>query len=111
MRHHLTRQVRAKYAAKLLSLPICLLILSLSVTLATRTFSCAFSTSVSVRTSTAQGMRQHLDRDALQWTPPVAEFGVLEAPPDFYPRFAPAGPPVATALFHKSLYNRPPPSC
>jgi hypothetical protein len=110
MRHETERRVRDTFTAKVFVASVCLVILSLSVALATRTFRCTFSSGTSVQSGTAQAIRQHLDRDALQWTPPVVDFSVLEAPA-FYPRLAPAGPPVAAALFHKNLYNRPPPSC
>ena len=54
-------------------------------------------------------MRQHMDRDSVRWAAPVAKVTVLLAM--FYPRVAPAGPPIATLLIEENLYNRPPPAC
>jgi hypothetical protein len=89
---------------------VALLVLSLSVSLATRVFhlNLNVSASAAVYPSASQAVRQHMDRDALHWAPPVPNLAVLQAP-SFYPRIAPAGSPVV-ALFHEILYNRPPPS-
>jgi hypothetical protein len=89
---------------------IVLAICGLTVSLATRTFRLRVSPSVTVASGDAQGMRQHLDRDAVRWVPPVPTFTALQLP-TFYPYVAPAGPPLANVLFDKSLYNRPPPCC
>jgi len=90
---------------------ILLAVLSLSTSLATRVFNYSASgTSITVRSSLPQAMRQHLDRDAATWGRPAVSFSMLEAP-TFYPRFAPAGPPLPAVLFDESLSNRPPPSC
>jgi hypothetical protein len=85
-------------------------ICGLTISLATRTFRVEIAHSVSVSSGDAQAMRQHMDRDAANWVPPVPIFTVLQLP-TFYPHVAPAGPPLASVLFDKSLYNRPPPSC
>lgn len=53
--------------------------------------------------------RQRLMKNAATWIPPVVVSAVLEAPSS-YPRIAPAGPPIPSLFFEKSLYNRPPPS-
>jgi len=82
----------------------------MTLSLATRTFRLTASQSVTVQSSNAQAVRQHMDRDGVNWVPPVPVLTVLEVP-TFYPYVAPAGPPLATVLFDKSLYNRPPPSC
>jgi len=83
---------------------------SLVVALATRTFHVSIPHSTTVQSSSLQGMRQHMDRDAIRWAVPVAKLTVAEAP-TFYPRVAPAGPPVPTFLLEENLYNRPPPAC
>jgi hypothetical protein len=83
---------------------------SLVVTLATRTFHDTTSLSRTVQSSSLQAMRQHMDRDAVRWAAPIAEIAVAEAP-TFYPRVAPAGPPLPTLLLEENLYNRPPPAC
>ena len=87
-----------------------LAICALTVSLATRTFRLTIPQTLTVQSGAAQATRQHLDRDAVKWVPPVPVFTTLQAPA-FYPRFAPAGPPLPTVLFDESLSNRPPPSC
>ena len=83
---------------------------SLVFTLATRTFRVTTSHSTAVQSNSPQAMRQHMDRDAFRWAAPVAKVTVLLAP-TFYPRVAPAGPPIPTLLIEENLYNRPPPIC
>jgi len=83
---------------------------SLVFSLATRTFHLTIPHGVTVRSNAAQAVRQHMDRNAVLWTPPVPVLTTLHAPV-FYPRVAPAGPPLAALLLDESLYNRPPPSC
>jgi hypothetical protein len=84
---------------------------SLVVSLATRTFHQTIPQGVTAHSNTAQAMRQHMVRDAARWVPPVLVHTALEAPV-FYPHVAPAGPPVAALLLiEENLYNRPPPSC
>jgi hypothetical protein len=89
---------------------LCTLIFSLVVTLATRTFHLTIPRGVTAQSKAAQAMRQHMDGDAAQWTPPVQILTTLQAP-TFYPHVAPAGPPLGVLLLEESLYNRPPPSC
>jgi hypothetical protein len=83
---------------------------SLVLTLATRTFDDTTSLSTTVQSSSPQAMRQHMDRDAVRWAAPVATIAVAQAP-TFYPRVTPAGPPLPTLLLEENLYNRPPPTC
>ena len=83
---------------------------SLIVSLATRTFHLTSSQRVTVQSSAAQGMRQHMNRDATGFVPPVPVSSTFQ-PPTSYPYVAPAGPPLAVILLDESLYNRPPPSC
>jgi hypothetical protein len=52
--------------------------------------------------------RQRLMKNAATWIPPVVVSALFEAPGS-YPRVAPAGPPIPSLFFEKSLYNRPPP--
>jgi hypothetical protein len=85
-------------------------VFSVSISLATRTFRLTTSHSVTVKSNSAQAMRQHMDRDAVQWTSPVPVSTTLQAP-TFYPHVAPAGPPLGVVLLDESLYTRPPPSC
>ena len=83
---------------------------SLVITLATRTFHVTVPHSTTVQSNSPQAMRQHMDRDAIRWAAPVAKVTVSQAP-TFYSRVAPAGPPLPTLFLEKSLYNRPPPTC
>jgi hypothetical protein len=87
-----------------------LVLLALVVMLATRTLHLTVPHVVTVRSGAAQGMRQHLDRDAARWIPPTSVLTAFRAP-TFYPHIAPAGVPLGVLLLEKSLYNRPPPSC
>ena len=89
---------------------VALAILSLTVSLATRTFGVNIPNSISVHEASAQGTRQHMDRDSVGWVPPVPVLTALQAP-TFYPHVAPAGPPLPSLFLEESLYNRPPPSC
>lgn len=54
--------------------------------------------------------RQHLDKSATPPVVPIARLLAVLQISNFYPRFAPGGPPVHTLLLEQSLYNRPPPS-
>lgn len=87
---------------------IVLAICGLTVSLSTRTF--RLTSSRSLTGQSAQAIRQHMDRDAANWTSPVPVSTTLPVPV-FYPRFAPAGPPMPSVFFDESLSNRPPPSC
>ena len=89
---------------------VALLLLSLVVSLATRTFHLKVTQTASVASSASQAMRQHMVRDGLRWTAPMVQYAVLDAP-TFYPYVAPEGPPVRALLIEQNLYNRPPPSC
>jgi hypothetical protein len=89
---------------------ISIVMVSLVLTLATRTFHGTTSDSIAVQSDSPQAMRQHMDRDAVRWAAPVATIVVSQAP-TFYPRVAPAGPLLPTFIFEENLYNRPPPTC
>jgi heme/copper-type cytochrome/quinol oxidase subunit 2 len=83
---------------------------SLVVTVATRTFHVTISHSTTAQSNSPQAMRQHMDRDAVRWAVPVATLAVAQAP-TFYPRVAPTGPVLPTLLIEETLYNLPPPAC
>jgi hypothetical protein len=89
---------------------VSVVMLSLVLTLATRTFHGTISHNTTAQSGASQAMRQHMDRDAARWAAPVAKVTLLLAPA-FHPRVAPAGPPVPTLLIEENLYNRPPPTC
>src|SRR5271165_1134041 len=91
-------------------LVIVLAICGLTVSLATRTFRLTIPHGVTAQSADSHAVRQHMARDAAQWAPPVPILSTLQAPV-FYPRVAPAGPPIPSVLFDESLSNRPPPSC
>ena len=82
---------------------------ALSVSVATRTFQHSFPQSHTVKSSSPQPMRQHLDRDAVRWFPPAPVFTSLQIPCS-YLNVAPVEPPAITVLFDQSLSNRPPPA-
>lgn len=89
---------------------VALVIVALTGSLATRVFHATINQTQSVQSGTAQAMRQHMDRDAVRWIAPVVHYAGFDSP-TFYPRVAPAGPPVRALLLEENLYNRPPPSC
>jgi hypothetical protein len=88
---------------------VSVVIFSLVVALATRTFNDTRASSTTVHSGSLQAMRQHMDRDAVRWAVPAAKITVAQAP-TFYPRVAPAGPPLPTLLLEENLYDRPPPA-
>ena len=89
---------------------VCLLILALSVSVATRTFPSSFhQRGVSVQSNSTQATRQHMVIDAAKWVIPVSRAVVFQAI-SFYPGIAPAGPPLPSQPLGESLYDRPPPS-
>jgi hypothetical protein len=102
----LANHQRLRWHVFVIALAIC----GLTVSLATRTFRLTFPQTPTAQSKVAQATRQHLDRDASTWVPPVPILTALQAPV-FYPRVAPAGPPIPSVLFDESLSNRPPPSC
>lgn len=87
---------------------IAVAVAALTCSVATRTFRLKASNDPTVQSSAEQAMRQHMDRDAARWLPPLPVFAVLDAP-DFYPHFAPAAPPALSLPLHSPLYDRPPP--
>jgi hypothetical protein len=91
------------------TLLIVLTVASLSLSLATRFCHLSSSREVQIQANASSTMRQHMDRDATRWVAPVSRL-IFLGTVAFYPRFAPAGPPLPSVLFDKSLYNRPPPS-
>jgi hypothetical protein len=87
-------------------------VFSLALSVATRYSTPCAAPLLTVRTlqnhTYPEAKRQRLAKDAADWTPPVTRIdGLCE--PNFYPRIAPAGPPIPTLVLEDSLYNRPPP--
>ena len=93
---------------------VLLSVFALTVSVATRYCTPQSSSDYAVRTvhkhSSPEQIRQRLTKNAANWMPQVVQSGILHAV-TFYPRIAPAGPPVPGLLLEKSLYNRPPPFC
>lgn len=87
---------------------VSVVVFSLVSSLATRTSCLTTTHGVVVHSGAAQGMRQHLDRDAIHWVPPVPVSTDLQA--TFSPHVAPARPLLGILLLDENLYNRPPPS-
>src|SRR5271167_651904 len=82
-----------------------IVLFSLVVSLATRTFHQTVPQGVTAHSNSAQAMRQHMVRDAARWVPPVLVHTAQQAPV-FYPHVAPAGPPIpALLLIEENLYN------
>jgi hypothetical protein len=90
---------------------IAVAICSLTVSLATR-FYTPFSSSIhsarAVERRAAQPTRQHLDRDATNWTAPVATFTLLE-PVKVLGCVTATESVLPNQVFDESLCNRPPP--
>jgi hypothetical protein len=104
-------RVTSRRKSPMRQLPLFLLVtFSLTVSLATRTFHFKVRHGTSVQSVSSTATRQHLDKDAARWPAPVQTFAMLDSP-TFYPRVAPAGPPLPGLLFDESFYNRPPPCC
>lgn len=92
---------------------VLLAVFALTVSVATR-YCAPQSSAGTVRTvhkhAAPEQIRQRLTKNTVNWMPQVVQTGILQAA-TFYPRIAPAGPPVPGLLLEKSLYNRPPPFC
>jgi hypothetical protein len=90
---------------------IAVVICSLTLSLATRfcnLVSSSVHTAKAVDRQSVDPRRQHLNRDASRWFPPVVGATFLEriAVPL---QIEPADPLLPTDTFYETLYNRPPP--
>jgi hypothetical protein len=83
-------------------------IFGLTSSLATRTFRLTIPQGVNVQSNSPQAIRQHLDRDAVRWFPPVFVLILLQAPA-FHPGVAPSVLPLRSFHFAEALHKRPPP--
>jgi hypothetical protein len=86
------------------------LIFSLVVSLATRTFRATIARGVTAKSGATQIVRQHMDRDAAEWTSPLPVFAMVLVS-TFYSDRAQTHPPLGVLRLGENLYNRPPPSC
>lgn len=94
------------------ALVVVLAVCALTVKLATR-FDGLYSASTPAMATVQQHVspapnRQRLMTTAVVWITPLVRASSLDTTTS-YPRIAPAGPPMPSALFEQSLYNRPPP--
>jgi hypothetical protein len=91
---------------------VLLLGLSLADSLATRfvRYYPAYHGASTVTSNSPQSKRPDLERDGLQWLPPVAPV-TFAAARVLYPHVLPASPSARTILLDDNLSNRPPPSC
>ncbi|MFZ1005702.1 MAG: hypothetical protein WAN65_02620 [Candidatus Sulfotelmatobacter sp.] len=96
-------------SAAIVVIAVCALTVSVATRYCYAGSSSAHATATLHKHSSPQTARQRLSKDAATWIPPVFSPAVLQAA-TFYPRVAPAGPPIPGLLLEKSLYNRPPPS-
>lgn len=97
-----------RWRGALIAVAIC----SLTISVATRFLVPCTPQSHIVRAvdrRSVEPMRQHLDRDGVQWVAPSSSFSVFE-PIVIESDLAPDGPPLRNHVFSDSLYNRPPPS-
>lgn len=95
----------------LLGALVLLSVCSLTARLATRYYFPADGSIQSVKVAKVHApdaKRQRLNKNAADWHPPVFNFTQLQSP-SYYPRVAPAGPPIPGLFLEESLYNRPPP--
>ena len=86
-----------------------LVISVLAVNVGTRTFRLQISHSATASACSAQGMRQHLERDAQPWVVPVLPTAIPHVRPFHISAAHPDGFP--SALLQQRLFDRPPPSC
>ena len=94
------------------ALAVLVAVCAITISVATR-----YSTPEQVGTANASSVhqvvspasnRQRLIATSEAWHPPVARVAFLDTT-TYYPRMAPAGPPIPSVLFDESLYYRPPP--
>jgi hypothetical protein len=82
--------------------------LSLVASLATRTFRLSIGDGTEVKTSSTNPIRQHLDKDAVEFTAPAPLFVSYQAPGS-HVLAASAESPLPPQSLGDTLYNRPPP--
>jgi hypothetical protein len=99
-----------RWLPRLRSALISVVMVCLVVSLATRTFRHTSHHGVIVRSNAAQAMRQHMNRDAARFVPPVPIFIGFQAV-TIHLYLQPATLRRTVLLLDENLYNRPPPSC
>ncbi len=82
----------------------------LAISLATHTGTPTLLPDGIAQSHVAHAMRQQLDTDATESTPPVVWVAVSAAV-SFYPEITPQAPAILSYFFEESVYNRPPPAC
>ena len=99
---------RKNWCAVVVLVAVCSLIVSLATRYSTPC-DAPLPTVKSVQNHTyTDAKRQRLVKDAANWMPPVTCVDGLSVP-NFYPRIAPAGPPIPTLVLEENVYKRPPP--
>jgi hypothetical protein len=101
---------RSKHADLWFGLIAAAVMVALTASLATRFFHVAESRGSTVHSDRSVSVRQHMDRDAMRWAAPTAQFAIYYSP-IFYPWIGPTAPRVRMQLLEETLSNRPPPSC
>jgi hypothetical protein len=92
------------------ALLLCLVVLGLLVGLATRYSGTAESPGTATAASASSNAKhQHLDSDAIQWTPSISDFGFFVSSVCSR-HVVPSTEPLRTIHLADPLYNRPPPS-
>ncbi len=84
--------------------------ISLVVNLAGRTFAFEGDVHKTARSGHITAKRQHLDRDSVSWSIPLAVF-VPPLWPAISEQVAVASEPLVSVDLYSCMYNRPPPSC
>jgi hypothetical protein len=100
-------QVAEKRVLSLRGLVICITILALTVSLATRTVHGSIYTSPTVHSASDKAKVQHRDKDASEWVTPVLTFAPISVTEPSVVQTSTEG--VFFDLHYDSLYNRPPP--
>jgi hypothetical protein len=89
---------------------LCVVALALLAGLATRYSGTLTSPGTATAVSgSSSAKHQHLDSDAIQWTPSISDFGLFVSSVGSR-HVAPAAEPLRTVHLDDPLYNRPPPS-
>jgi len=89
---------------------LCVVVLGLLVGLVTRYSGISTSPGTAAAISVSScAKHQHLDSDAIQWTPSISDFGFFVSSVCSR-HMAPAAEPLRTVHLDDALYNRPPPS-
>jgi hypothetical protein len=105
---HVEKVCLRKWCTAIVLIAVCSLTLSL-VTRYCTPLGISSQTANSIRVHAAPAAkRQHLAKDAADWTPPVTCIHLLV--PSSFSAIVPTTAPVLSRISEQNLYNRPPPS-